>query len=115
MPTKPAGKKKFYCDMHGQNKTHDTTMQNEADKVIYKDLNAFVNTKVTVTFNKVEKNLKKRKDKEVKLNVFDKFCSLNVESSDEKDKPNKHAPTNVDNDDSSASCLLSNDSNSDIQ
>eukprot|EP00957_Ditylum_brightwellii_P089424 6809197-Ditylum_brightwellii.AAC.1 len=54
MPTKPAGKKKFYCDMHGRNKTHDTndcfelklhakhTKQGkactEADKVTYKDL-----------------------------------------------------------------------------
>eukprot|EP00957_Ditylum_brightwellii_P057108 4327769-Ditylum_brightwellii.AAC.1 len=60
-PTKPAGKRKFYCNMHGCNKTHNTedcfelkqrakraktnTTQNEADKVTYKDLNAFVNAK----------------------------------------------------------------------
>eukprot|EP00957_Ditylum_brightwellii_P072109 5481443-Ditylum_brightwellii.AAC.1 len=32
-------------------------------------------------FNKVKKNLKKqRKEKEVKLNAFDKFCSLNVKA-----------------------------------
>eukprot|EP00957_Ditylum_brightwellii_P141591 10786646-Ditylum_brightwellii.AAC.1 len=24
MPTKPAGEKKFYCDLHGRNKTHNT-------------------------------------------------------------------------------------------
>eukprot|EP00957_Ditylum_brightwellii_P206710 15349599-Ditylum_brightwellii.AAC.1 len=24
MPTKPAGKRKFYCDMHGHNRTHNT-------------------------------------------------------------------------------------------
>eukprot|EP00957_Ditylum_brightwellii_P027149 2052750-Ditylum_brightwellii.AAC.1 len=47
-PTKPTGKRKFYCNMHGRNRTHDTdecfelnrrvkrakpnTAQNEADK-----------------------------------------------------------------------------------
>eukprot|EP00957_Ditylum_brightwellii_P116084 8855717-Ditylum_brightwellii.AAC.1 len=70
-------------------------VQKDADKVTYKDLNVFANTK---------------KEKEVELNVFDKFCSLNVESSDEEDKPNKHPPANVDNSNSSTSCLLSNDS-----
>eukprot|EP00957_Ditylum_brightwellii_P098491 7503322-Ditylum_brightwellii.AAC.1 len=70
-PTRPAGKKKFYCNMHGLNKTHGTedcfdlkwhakctktnTTQNEADKVTSKDLNAFVNAKVTVAFNKAKK------------------------------------------------------------
>eukprot|EP00957_Ditylum_brightwellii_P162644 12384740-Ditylum_brightwellii.AAC.1 len=24
MPTKPAGKRKFYCDMHGHNRNHNT-------------------------------------------------------------------------------------------
>eukprot|EP00957_Ditylum_brightwellii_P027885 2107129-Ditylum_brightwellii.AAC.1 len=61
MPTKPTDKKKFYCNMHRRNKTHDTkdcfelkqcakhaerdTMQKDADKVSYKDLNDFVNAK----------------------------------------------------------------------
>eukprot|EP00957_Ditylum_brightwellii_P163322 12435600-Ditylum_brightwellii.AAC.1 len=62
MPTSPAGKKnKFYCEMHGQNPTHDTddcfklnrrkkraksgTSQSSKDKVSYRDLNAFVNAK----------------------------------------------------------------------
>eukprot|EP00957_Ditylum_brightwellii_P002633 202445-Ditylum_brightwellii.AAC.1 len=75
--------------------------QKDAEKVTYKDLNTFVNAK--------------KKEKEVKLNAFDKFCSLNVNSSDEEDKPNKRAPTNVDNNDSSASCLLSDDSDSNIE
>eukprot|EP00957_Ditylum_brightwellii_P089094 6784456-Ditylum_brightwellii.AAC.1 len=73
----------------------------KADKVSYKDINAFVNTK--------------KKEKEVKLNAFDKFCSLNVENSNEEDKPNKHALIDVDNDDSSASRLLSDDSNSNVK
>eukprot|EP00957_Ditylum_brightwellii_P021325 1608324-Ditylum_brightwellii.AAC.1 len=91
-------------------------MQNDADNVTYKDLNAFINAKVTTSFNKAKNNLKKqRKEKEVKLKAFDIFCSLNVESSDEEDKPNKHAPTDVDNDDSSASCLLSNNSDSNVK
>eukprot|EP00957_Ditylum_brightwellii_P055313 4192640-Ditylum_brightwellii.AAC.1 len=53
-PTKPTGKKKFYCNMHGRNMTHDAkdcfelkrctkhAKQGktcaEADKVTYKDL-----------------------------------------------------------------------------
>eukprot|EP00957_Ditylum_brightwellii_P048695 3694773-Ditylum_brightwellii.AAC.1 len=73
-PTKPAGEKKFYCNMHGRNKTHTTEdcfelkrhtkrakpneTQTDADKVTYKDLNAFVNAKVTAALNKAKKNLK---------------------------------------------------------
>eukprot|EP00957_Ditylum_brightwellii_P003783 287432-Ditylum_brightwellii.AAC.1 len=60
-PTSPAGKKKFYCEMHGRKRTHNTedcfelkrhakrtkasTNCDEVDKVTYKDLNAFVNAK----------------------------------------------------------------------
>eukprot|EP00957_Ditylum_brightwellii_P192668 14670556-Ditylum_brightwellii.AAC.1 len=60
-PTTPAGKRKFYCDMHRHNRTHNTencfelkqcakrtkpsTNPDEADKVSYKDLIAFANTK----------------------------------------------------------------------
>eukprot|EP00957_Ditylum_brightwellii_P137326 10469212-Ditylum_brightwellii.AAC.1 len=79
MPTKPTGEKKFYCDIHGRNKVHNIEdcfelkrhakhakldeTQKEADKVTYKDLNAFVNAKVTAVFNKAKKNLKKRRKK----------------------------------------------------
>eukprot|EP00957_Ditylum_brightwellii_P157966 12023755-Ditylum_brightwellii.AAC.1 len=133
MPTKPAGKKKFYCNMHGCNKTHDTedcfelkqhaklTKQGEThtkvDKVTYKDLNMFINTKVTTALKRAKKHLKQqKKEKQVKLNVFDKFCTLNVKSSDNKDKPSTRASIDVDNNDSSASYLLSNDnSNSNIE
>eukprot|EP00957_Ditylum_brightwellii_P194760 14835464-Ditylum_brightwellii.AAC.1 len=118
--------------MHGCNRTHNTDdcfelkqhakrailnmTQNETDKVTYKNLNAFVNTKVTAAFNKAKKNPKKqRKEKEVKLNAFGKFCSLPVDSSNKEDKPNKHAPVDVDNSDSSASCLLGNDSDSNVK
>eukprot|EP00957_Ditylum_brightwellii_P014300 1076623-Ditylum_brightwellii.AAC.1 len=76
-PTKPAGKKKFYCDMHGRNKTHDIEdcfelkrcakrvkqgeTRTEADKVTYKDLNTFVNAKVSTALKKAKKNLNQQK------------------------------------------------------
>eukprot|EP00957_Ditylum_brightwellii_P155096 11806017-Ditylum_brightwellii.AAC.1 len=79
MPTKPAGEKKFYFDMHARNKTHYTEdcfelkrcakcakpdkTQKDADKVTYKDLNAFVNAKVTAALNKAKKNLKKTEER----------------------------------------------------
>eukprot|EP00957_Ditylum_brightwellii_P100686 7673300-Ditylum_brightwellii.AAC.1 len=61
-PTSSAGKKKkFYCEMHGRNNTHDTddyfelnqrkkrakssTSHHDKDKVSYRDLNAFINAK----------------------------------------------------------------------
>eukprot|EP00957_Ditylum_brightwellii_P054767 4150045-Ditylum_brightwellii.AAC.1 len=92
------------------------TSYTKVDKVNYNDLNAFVSAKVSVTFNKAKKNLKKqRKEKEVKLNAFNKFHSLTVESSNEEDESNKHTPINVDNNDSSVSCLFSNDSDSNIK
>eukprot|EP00957_Ditylum_brightwellii_P172097 13101805-Ditylum_brightwellii.AAC.1 len=114
-PPKPAGEKKFYCDLHGHNKTHDTedcyklkqhtkcTKQGEAckdiDKLTYKDLNAFVNAKVTAALKKANTNFKKeKKDKQVKLNAFNKFRTLNVdESSNNEDKQDAHVSINVDN------------------
>eukprot|EP00957_Ditylum_brightwellii_P158871 12092288-Ditylum_brightwellii.AAC.1 len=63
--------------MHGPNRTHYTkdcfelkqhakrakadTTRGGVDKVTYKDLNAFVNTKVTAALNKAKKNKKKEK------------------------------------------------------
>eukprot|EP00957_Ditylum_brightwellii_P168016 12790137-Ditylum_brightwellii.AAC.1 len=65
--------------------------------------------------SKAKKNLKKqRKQKEVKIDTFDKLCSLNVESSNKKGKLNEHAPVADNNNGSNASCLLSNDSNSNV-
>eukprot|EP00957_Ditylum_brightwellii_P025209 1908135-Ditylum_brightwellii.AAC.1 len=118
--------------MNGGNRTHDTEdsfelnrhakrekpnmNHTEADKVSYKDLNALVNTKVTTALNKAEKNLRnQKKQKEFKLNAFDIFFSLNAESSNEEDEPNKHAPAIADKDDSSASCLLSDNSDSNVE
>eukprot|EP00957_Ditylum_brightwellii_P110617 8436688-Ditylum_brightwellii.AAC.1 len=78
-PTSPAGKRKFYCEMHRCNRTHNTkdcfelkqcakraktsTNCNEADKVSYKDLNASVNAKVTVALNKEKKSKRGEKKK----------------------------------------------------
>eukprot|EP00957_Ditylum_brightwellii_P197171 15022497-Ditylum_brightwellii.AAC.1 len=89
--------------MHGHNKTHNTE---DCFELKWHVKHAKP--------DKMQKDADKKKEKEVKLNIFDKFHTLNIESSNEEDKPNMHAPTNVDNDDTSASCLLSdtdNDSN----
>eukprot|EP00957_Ditylum_brightwellii_P021252 1603021-Ditylum_brightwellii.AAC.1 len=114
VPNKPAGEKKFYCDLHRRNKAHNTkdcyelkqctkpAKQGEArkdmDKVTYKDLNTFVNTKVTAALKKAKKNLKKeKKNKQVKLNAFDKFRMLNVnKSSNNKDKQDAYVSINMD-------------------
>eukprot|EP00957_Ditylum_brightwellii_P032474 2461087-Ditylum_brightwellii.AAC.1 len=66
--------------MHGRNHTNATddcfelnrckkrgkpkTSQNGKDKVSYKDLNTFVNAKVTAALNKAKAKHKERKDKE---------------------------------------------------
>eukprot|EP00957_Ditylum_brightwellii_P159205 12117421-Ditylum_brightwellii.AAC.2 len=129
-PTSPAGERKIYCKMHGQKKTHNTedcfelkqrakrakssTNCDEADRMTYKDLNAFVNAKVTAALNKA-KNSKKREEKEVKIDAFDKFHSLYVESSNEKGELNEHAPSAAENTDRSASCLLSDSSDSNVK
>eukprot|EP00957_Ditylum_brightwellii_P144442 11003111-Ditylum_brightwellii.AAC.1 len=76
--TTPAGVK-YYCKMHGPNRTHNTkdcfklkqhakrvkahTSCDEVGKVTYKDLNAFVNAKVTNALNKAKKNQKKKEAK----------------------------------------------------
>eukprot|EP00957_Ditylum_brightwellii_P049752 3772906-Ditylum_brightwellii.AAC.1 len=78
MPTKPAGGKKFYCDLHRLNKTHDTKdcyklkqhtkcvkqgkERKDMDKVTYKDLNIFVNAKVTAALKKAKKKFQERKE-----------------------------------------------------
>eukprot|EP00957_Ditylum_brightwellii_P081664 6212275-Ditylum_brightwellii.AAC.1 len=97
MSTSSAERKgKFYCEMHGRYPTHDMddcyklnqrkkrmksgTSQSGKDKMSYKDLNAFVNAKVTAALNKAKKKQKERKEREVKINAFNKFRSLNVES-----------------------------------
>eukprot|EP00957_Ditylum_brightwellii_P135589 10338529-Ditylum_brightwellii.AAC.1 len=65
--------------MHGPNRTHNSkdyfklkqrakraktdTNRGGADKVTYKDLNAFVNAKVTAALNKAKKNQKKKEKK----------------------------------------------------
>eukprot|EP00957_Ditylum_brightwellii_P008985 679409-Ditylum_brightwellii.AAC.1 len=128
--TSPAGQKLFYCKMHGRNRPHNTgdcfelkqytkrvkanMSHDKADEATYKDLNAFVNAKVTPALNKAKKSQKKRK-KKVTINAFNKFCSLNAESSNEESKPEVHAPAADDNNDSSASHLLSDDSKSNTE
>eukprot|EP00957_Ditylum_brightwellii_P052645 3991434-Ditylum_brightwellii.AAC.1 len=67
--------------MHGRNRTHDTEDCFELKRRTKR-------AKPNTSQNKTDK----RKEKEVKLNTFNKFCFLNVESSNEEDKPNKHAP-----------------------
>eukprot|EP00957_Ditylum_brightwellii_P185841 14149192-Ditylum_brightwellii.AAC.1 len=102
---------RFYCKMHGPNMTHDTkycfelnwrkkraktnTNQNGLDKVTYKDLNAFVNAKVTAALKRLRLRTKRKSsNKESNLKV--------------------NALTAADNNDSdsNASCLPSEDSKS---
>eukprot|EP00957_Ditylum_brightwellii_P071983 5470813-Ditylum_brightwellii.AAC.1 len=64
------------------------------------------------TLNKAKK--KQKKEKEVKINAFNKFCSLNVESSDEEGELKESAPAVHSNSKSEASRLLSNDTNSNV-
>eukprot|EP00957_Ditylum_brightwellii_P161352 12286025-Ditylum_brightwellii.AAC.1 len=54
-----------------------------SDKVTYKDLNAFVNAKVTAALNN-SKNQKK-KEKKLTINVFNKFRNLKVEDSSKEE------------------------------
>eukprot|EP00957_Ditylum_brightwellii_P157091 11955794-Ditylum_brightwellii.AAC.1 len=99
--------------MHGPNRTHNTkdcfeskqrakhaeadANRGRADKVSYKDLNAFVNAKVTAALSKAKKNQKKKEAK----------------SSDEESnhKVNVLAAASNDDSDSDASCVPSKDSN----
>eukprot|EP00957_Ditylum_brightwellii_P122818 9366170-Ditylum_brightwellii.AAC.1 len=67
---------KFYCELHGQNKTHHTKdfyemnqrakrakANPEEGNIAYKDLNAFVNTKVMAALKKAQKERSKKKAK----------------------------------------------------
>ena len=89
---------KFYCELHGQNKTHHTKdcfemkrrakrakTTTDSGKIAYKDLNAFVNAKVTAALKKAQKERTEKKAKKVTINAFDKFCSLNVDSSSDEE------------------------------
>eukprot|EP00957_Ditylum_brightwellii_P157089 11955320-Ditylum_brightwellii.AAC.1 len=103
MPTTSPAGVKYYCEMQGPNRTHSTkdcfelkrrtkhvkanTCCDEANKMTYKDLNAFVNAKVTAALNKAKKNQKKKEAKKVTINTFDEFCNLKVDSSDEESNP----------------------------
>eukprot|EP00957_Ditylum_brightwellii_P050838 3855024-Ditylum_brightwellii.AAC.1 len=82
----------------------------------YKDLNAFVNAKVTVALKKSQKEKEEKKTKKVTINAFDKFCSLNVDSSskEESDHEVNALASASDNDsDSGNSCVPSEDSKND--
>eukprot|EP00957_Ditylum_brightwellii_P138770 10577941-Ditylum_brightwellii.AAC.1 len=57
----------------------------EEGKIAYKDLNASVNAKVMAALKKAQKERIEKKAKKVTFNAFDKFCSLNVDSSSNKE------------------------------
>eukprot|EP00957_Ditylum_brightwellii_P080074 6089899-Ditylum_brightwellii.AAC.1 len=89
--------------MHGPKRTHNTkdcfelkrctkraktdTTRGGEDKISYKDLNAFVNTKVTAALNKAKNQ--KKKEKKVNINAFDNFRNLKVEDSSEEESDHK--------------------------
>eukprot|EP00957_Ditylum_brightwellii_P137385 10474474-Ditylum_brightwellii.AAC.1 len=116
--------------MHGPNRTYITkdcfelkqrakrakpnTNRGGADKVSYKDLNAFVTAKVTAALNKTKKNQKK-KEKKITINAFDNFRNLEVDDSSNEEsnhEENALAAASNDDSDSDASCVPSNDSGS---
>eukprot|EP00957_Ditylum_brightwellii_P001417 110943-Ditylum_brightwellii.AAC.1 len=131
MPTTTSAGVKYCCKMHRPNRTHNTkdcfelkqcatrakanTSRDKADKVTYKDLNVFVNAKVTAALNKAKKSQKKKEAKKVTINAFDKFRNFKVDSSNEESNHEVNALAAAsDNDrDSNASCVPSEDSNSD--
>eukprot|EP00957_Ditylum_brightwellii_P186308 14185042-Ditylum_brightwellii.AAC.1 len=61
----------------------------EDRKIAYKDLNAFVNAKVTAVLKKAQKEHTEKKEKKVTNNAFDKFRSLNVDSSSDEESNHK--------------------------
>ena len=120
---------KFYCELHGQNKTHHTKdcfeMKRRAKrakttpedgKIAYKDLNAFVNAKVTAALKKAHKERTEKKAKKVTINAFDKFRSLNVDDSSDEESDhdvNALAEASDHDSDSDNSRVPSEDSDSD--
>jgi hypothetical protein len=88
----------------------------EDGKIVYKDLNAFVNAKVTAALKKAQKERTEKKEKKVTINAFDKFHSLNMDSSSDKESDhevNALAEASNHDSDSDNSCVPSEDSNSD--
>eukprot|EP00957_Ditylum_brightwellii_P200959 15318248-Ditylum_brightwellii.AAC.1 len=88
----------------------------EEGKIAYKDLNAFVHAKVTAALKKAQKECSKRKAKMVTINAFDKFCSLNVDSSSKEESDHvvkAFAKASNNNSDSNNSRAPSEDSDSD--
>eukprot|EP00957_Ditylum_brightwellii_P114885 8761132-Ditylum_brightwellii.AAC.1 len=79
MPTTSSAERKFYCELYGHNMTHDmkdcyemkrrakrakaNPNQAEKGKIAYKDLNAFVNAKVTAALKKAQKKWIEKKTK----------------------------------------------------
>ena len=93
-------------------RTKSNLSHSEKGHVAYKYLNAFVNAKVMAALKKAKKEQKQAK--KVTINAFDKFCSLNIDSSsDESDnKVNALAAASDDDSDSDNSCAPSENSKS---
>eukprot|EP00957_Ditylum_brightwellii_P201799 15327296-Ditylum_brightwellii.AAC.1 len=58
--------------------------QAKKGKIAYRELNAFVNAKVTAALKKAQKERIEKKTKKVTINAFDQFCSLKVDSESEE-------------------------------
>eukprot|EP00957_Ditylum_brightwellii_P188985 14386849-Ditylum_brightwellii.AAC.1 len=78
----------------------------------YKDLNAFINTKLTASLKKAKKEQKEKRAKKTAISAFDKFCSLKVDSSSKKNDHEVNALATASNNDSDSndSCVPSEDS-----
>eukprot|EP00957_Ditylum_brightwellii_P068198 5177031-Ditylum_brightwellii.AAC.1 len=87
----------FYGALHGHKKTHNTK---DCYKLKQPMKHAKQGKSLTAALKKAKKFFKKeKKDKQIELNAFDKFCMLNVdERCDNKDKQDAHVSINVDDD-----------------
>eukprot|EP00957_Ditylum_brightwellii_P120052 9161004-Ditylum_brightwellii.AAC.1 len=73
--------------------------RNGLDKVTYKDLNDFVNAKVTASLKKAQSQNKKKEAKMVTISSFNKFCNLKVDSINEESNPEVNALAATDDND----------------
>eukprot|EP00957_Ditylum_brightwellii_P180500 13749587-Ditylum_brightwellii.AAC.1 len=71
----------------------------ESDKVSYKDLNTFVDAKVTAALKKANSHQKKKEARKVTVDTFDKFCNLKADSNNEESNPEVNALFAASNDD----------------
>eukprot|EP00957_Ditylum_brightwellii_P196984 15007687-Ditylum_brightwellii.AAC.1 len=66
---------------------------NKEDNVTYKDLNAFVNAKVTAALNKAKKNQKRKRQKSSNAESDHKVNALAAASDNDSNSETSHVPS----------------------